>query len=423
MTLGSQPDWIKGIKSKLDYRWRYHDDVRGILTDNTIFLDGTRELIDQILADKGIEDLVDTGCFQCGTCSAVCPYGLFNGNGEKISIRKMVHKAQLGISDFESDALWLCTTCNTCVEQCPRGVGTVELVKNLRRIIVEESAGYYPKSVRQAAVNTAGAGNPLGEAREKRNDWVEDLDVKPFSGEMDLLFFPGCYPSYDPRSRKTARAVASILQKAGVNFGILDGRESCCGESMRKTGNEALFQNLAQNNVSIFNEKGVKKILVISPHCYHTFKHEYPELSEEFEVIHFTQYLARLIDEGRLRLDKKVNSRVAYHDPCYLGRHNGIYEEPRQVLQSIPGLELVEMPESRERSLCCGGGGGGIWMDTKKGERLADLRLEQAAGTGADILAVACPYCLINFEDSVLSAGEDSCIEVKDISELVLDAI
>lgn len=237
------------------------------------------------------------------------------------------------------------------------------------------------------------------------------------------MYFPCCIPAYDPRIQRVAQATANILKKAGVDFGILGSKESCCGESIRKAGNEGLFQSLAQSNISAFAEAGVNKIVTTSPHCYHTFKNEYPKLGADFEVVHFCQYLAELIRQGRLNLTKEVNKRVTYHDPCYLGRHNNIYDEPREILNSIPGLELVEMPNHREDSLCCGGGGGRIWMDTKKGERFADLRLEQAIDTGASILAVACPYCMCNFEDSVLTLDKSESIEIRDIAELVQEAI
>jgi len=180
---------------------------------------------------------------------------------------------------------------------------------------------------------------------------------------------------------------------------------------------------LARSNIAAFAEKGVRKILATSPHCYNTFNNEYHEVGGDFEVIHYTQYFAQLIKEGRLKFSKQLNKRVAYHDPCYLGRHNGIYDEPREVLESIPGLELVEMSNSRENSLCCGGGGGRIWMETKKGERFSDLRIEQAIEAGAEVLVTACPYCILNFEDSVLTTDKGDILQIRDISELVLEAI
>ena len=252
---------------------------------------------------------------------------------------------------------------------------------------------------------------------------MKDLNVKTFTPGTDLLYFSCCVPAYDPGVRRVARAAVNILNKVGADFGILGSLENCCGESVRKAGDENLFQSLAQANISSFIENGVKRIIVTSPHCYHAFKNEYPELGGNFEVMHFSQYLAQLIEEGKLKFTKELDKRVAYHDPCYLGRHNGIYDEPRKVLQNIPGLELVEMPNSHENSLCCGGGGGRIWMETKKGERFSDIRIEQAIEVGAGILAAACPYCILNFDDAMLTADKGDVLQIKDISELVQEAI
>jgi Fe-S oxidoreductase len=240
---------------------------------------------------------------------------------------------------------------------------------------------------------------------------------------MEILYFPGCYLSYDPRLKKVSRATAAILNKAGVDFGILGSQESCCGESIRKTGDEDVFKRLAKENIKAFVDNGVKKILVSSPHCYHTFKNEYPEFMVHFEVVHITQYLFELIREGRLELKGEYPRAVTWHDPCYLGRHNGIYDEPREVLKQVAGLELREMPDSRSDSLCCGGGGGRIWMETLKGERFCDLRVDQAVEMGAEVLATACPYCITNFEDSRLTMGFAEKIEVKDITEIIQEMI
>jgi Fe-S oxidoreductase len=220
-----------------------------------------------------------------------------------------------------------------------------------------------------------------------------------------------------------ARATANILNRAEVDFGILGTKENCCGESIRKTGDEDVFKLLAKENIKTFIDSGVKKIIVSSPHCYHTFKNEYPEFMVKFEVIHISQYLFELINEGRLELTKEYGKNVTWHDPCYLGRHNGIYDEPREVLKKVPGLDLNEMPESRENSLCCGGGGGRIWMETPKGERFSDLRLEQAMDVEAKVLVTSCPYCISNFEDSRLTLDVTENIEVKDITEIIEEVI
>jgi len=374
------------------------------------------EAID-IIKEEGGEAL--KLCYQCGLCSGSCPWNMVRG----FLPRRIIHQAQLGLIDFESEDMWQCVTCRNCVQRCPRGVEIIDVLRSPRRAIVSLGVAKVPDSLRITLKNISATGNPLGEEPEKRADWAKDLNVKAFAKGTEALYFSCCVPAYDPKVQRVARATVNLLKTAGVDFGILGAKDVCCGESVRKAGDENLFQTLAQSNISNFTEAGVKKIITTSPHCYYTFRNEYPELGGFFEVIHFTQYLAQLIKEGRLKLTKELNKKVAYHDPCYLGRHSGIYDEPRQVLESIPGLELVEMRDFRENSLCCGGGGGRIWMETVKGERLSDLRVEQALEVGADILAVACPYCLSNFEDSVLTMDKGDAIEIKDISELVQEAI
>lgn len=370
----------------------------------------------QDLKDFGV---LNTGtCFNCGSCTGICPLSQ-EDNGFP---RKLIRYSQLGTIDFENEDIWTCATCRACAQLCPREVKTIDFMTSLRRVIVQEGAGYLPKSLRRAMVNVAGVGNPLGEAPQKRGLWTEGLGVRPFTPNMELLLFTCCYGCYDPVVRRSSSAIASILKHAGVDFGILSpAEERCCGESVNKAGNEKLFQELATQNIQTFKEKGARRIVVISPHCYDAFKNEYPRFGASFEVLHYTQYLAQLINEGRLKLTKEVAQKVTYHDPCYLGRHNGIYSEPREVLRSIPGLELVEMPFSGKTSFCCGGGGGRIWMETKKEGRISDLRLQQAAATGAGVLAVACSYCMVNLEDSNLSG--DGSLAVKDISELVQQSI
>jgi len=359
-------------------------------------------------------------CYQCGLCDTVCPWNRVR----TFSMRKIVRQATFGLTEIESEDMWLCTTCGNCPRQCPRGVKIIESGVSLRRIATQY--GVFPapvSSVRTVSASLIGEGNPLSEERKKRADWAEGLSVKTFTEEMEILYFPGCYLSYDPRLKKVARATANILKRAGVDFGILGARENCCGESIRKTGDEDLFKRLARENIKTFIENGVQKILVSSPHCYHTFKNEYPEFKVNFEVVHISQYLSDLIKDGRLELNKEYGKKVTYHDPCYLGRHNGIYDEPRDVLKKVPGLELNEMPESRINSLCCGGGGGRIWMETLKGERFSDLRLEQALGVGAEVLVTSCPYCITHFEESRIALEDDKSIEIKDITEIIAEVL
>jgi len=367
-------------------------------------------------------------CYQCGLCDTVCPWNKVR----TFSMRRIIREATFGLTEIESEEMWRCTTCGNCPQQCPRGVKIIESGVALRRIATEY--GVFPtpvRPVRTISGSLAGEGNPLNEKRANRADWAQGLSVKPFTEGMEVLYFPGCYLCYDPRLKKVAGATASILNRAGIDFGILGTKESCCGESIRKTGDEELFKRLARENIKTFVDHGVKKILVSSPHCYHTFKNEYPEFMVNFEVVHISQFLFELINEGRLELSGEYGKKVTYHDPCYLGRHNGIYEEPREVLKKIPGLELNEMPDSRRDSLCCGGGGGRIWMETLKGERFSDLRLEQASGVGAEVLATSCPYCITHFEESRLAledseskaVGDSSVIEIKDITEIISEVI
>jgi len=356
-------------------------------------------------------------CYQCGLCTAACPWNLVRS----FLTRRLIHQAQVGLVELESEDVWLCATCGACVERCPRGVEIIDIMRALRRIGSQWAAN--PKSLRTVMASLGTVGNPMGEAREKRADWARELGVKTFAPGVDFLYFSCCTPAYDPQAKRIARATVNVLNKAGVDFAILGAEENCCGESARKAGEEELFQRLAQANIEAFKRHGVTKVIVSSPHCYHTFKNEYPAIGGNFEVFHVTQFLAELIENKRLKLKKSFPKKVAYHDPCYLGRHNKIYDQPRKVLESIPGLQLVELPDCREESLCCGGGGGRIWMETKKGERLSDLRIEQALEVGAEVLAVSCPYCLLNFHDSLLTMDKEGVLQVRDISELVNEVI
>ena len=359
-------------------------------------------------------------CYQCGLCDTVCPWNRVRA----FSMRKIIREATFGLTDIETEEMWRCTTCGNCPRQCPRGVKIIEAGVALRRISTEYGVFPTPVSpIRGVSASLLGKGNPLSEDRQKRANWAEGLSVKPFSEGMDILYFPGCYLCYDPRLKKVATATAEILDRAGIDFGILGAEENCCGESIRKTGDEELFKRLARENIKTFVEKGVKKILVSSPHCYHTFKNEYPEFMVNFEVVHISQYVFELIKEGRLALGKAYEKKVAYHDPCYLGRHNGVYDEPRQALKQVPGLELFEMADSWEDSLCCGGGGGRIWMETVKAERFSDIRLQQAVGVGAEVLATACPYCITHFEESKLALEDSESPEIKDITEIISEVL
>ncbi len=386
-------------------------------TMETVPLTAFKEVIDELKANGG--DAVKF-CYECGLCDTVCPWNRVT----TFSIRKLIREATFGLSEIEREEIWRCTSCGRCPLRCPREVKQIEGIVSLRRLATDY--GVFPplvRAVRAASAGLSTEGNPLGEERNKREDWAKGLSVNTYIEGMEVLYFSCCYPSYDPRLNKVAQATTNILNKAGVDFGILGVKENCCGESIRKTGNEQLFKRLTRENIKVFIENGVKKILLSSPHCYHTFKNEYPEFKVNFEVVHISQYLFQLITEGRLTPTKEYGKKVTYHDPCYLGRHNGIYDQPREVLKKIPGLELSEMAESREDSLCCGMGGGRIWLETPMSERFSNIRLQQAIGIGAEVLATSCPYCITQFEDSRLNLKDREVIQIKDITEILQEVV
>jgi len=376
-----------------------------------------KEVIDEIKEAGGDAYKL---CFQCGLCDVVCPWNRVR----QFSMRKIIREATFGLTEIDGEDIWRCTTCGRCPDRCPRGVKQIDVGVSLRRVATEYEV--FPASVRSARTARASLiseGNPLQGDRSKRADWAKDHSVKTFKEGMEVLYFVGCYLSYDPRMKKVAQTTANILDKAGVEYGILGNQENCCGESIRKTGSEEVFRTLAKENIKTFIDNGVKTILVSSPHCYHTFKNEYPEFMVNFEIVHISQYLKKLLWEGRLELNGKYDKKITYHDPCYMGRHNNIYEEPRDVLKKVPGVALIEMVDSHKDSLCCGGGGGRIWMDTPQSERFSDLRLEQAKSAGAEVLVTACPYCITNFEESRLNMEIEDILEIKDITEIVNEAI
>jgi len=369
----------------------------------------------EVIIEAGGEAL--KSCYQCGLCTAACPWNLVRS----FLTRRLIHESQIGLVELENEDIWLCATCNACVSMCPRGVQIIDIMRALRRIGTEW--GVTPKSLHTVLTNIQAVGNPQGEPRENRTDWAKDLNVKTFTVGTEYLYVPCCTPIYEPKARRMALAAVNVLKKARVDFGILGSEESCCGESARKAGEEELFQNLMKSNIEVFKNNGVNKIIVSSPHCYHSFRNEYPEAGGDFEVMHVTKFLAGLIESGNLKMKKSLDKKVAYHDPCYLGRHNNVYDEPRKVLKSIPGIEFVELPDARENSLCCGGGGSRIWQETKKEERFSDIRIDQALEVGAEVLAIACPYCMLNFDDSLLSMNREEVLEIRDIMELVNEVI
>ncbi|UCD19636.1 MAG: (Fe-S)-binding protein [candidate division WOR-3 bacterium] len=379
------------------------------------------------------EALVEMGaidaykCYQCGKCASVCPW--FQVGTYEFLVFRFPLETVLGLIASSEDKddlakevekLYRCVGCEACVDQCPLGVKMPQILRSARRILVD--FGSYPENLKSVVQKIRNVGNPLGELREGRSDWASKAAVKSFEPGMDLMYFACCLPSYDRRLQNIAMATAGLLEIVGVDYGILGVKESCCGEAIRRVGAEKVYEETARSNIENFREAGVSKVLVTSPHCYVTFKKEYPDLGGEFDVIHAMEYFWDCIESGKLTPKSSFQKKVVYHDPCTLGRQSGIYEAPRNILKSIPGLELLEVEDfSRNLSLCCGAGSGALWIDWEKGERMADIRIKQLLDTGAEIIAVACPYCLQMFEETLKAMGVD--VPVMDISEILYDSI
>ncbi|MFH1723889.1 MAG: (Fe-S)-binding protein [Elusimicrobiota bacterium] len=354
-------------------------------------------------------------CYQCGTCTAACPWGRVRK--EPLMVRSLIRNAQLGI-DEESEMLWLCTSCGACEAGCPRGVPIVQVLRALRSLAWKERR--VPKGLSPVLWGMYQDGNPYCLPPSERSNWAKGLKLKPFQASDEVLLYVGCTGSYDRRIQKVARAVVQLLEAAGVKFGTLGDAEPCCGESAMAMGQADYAAEISKANSALFKEKGVKTLVAISPHCFDMFRNHMPKPHPDFEALHYTQLLARLIADGRLSFNGSFPKKVAFQDPCYLGRHNGEYDAPRKVLEAVPGLELSEMGEIKEESLCCGAGGGRMFLDTAAGERFSDIRVQHAAEAKAEVLSTACPFCVACLEDS---AAQTPGLEVMDVAEIAVAAL
>jgi Fe-S oxidoreductase/nitrate reductase gamma subunit len=379
------------------------------------------------------------GCTNCGRCQDVCPAHV---SGKPLSPRRMTQNLKDHLrregpkllatppdqrqpeaimeKTVGEDELWACTTCMACEEACPVYVEQVIRNIDLRRYLVLVETKY-SSEVRLTLKNLEKSNNPWGASRGTRAEWTKDLGIKTLSEaeNPEFLFWVGCVGSFDARNQRVATSMVKILQASGIRFGILGNEEGCCGDPARRIGNEYLFQTMAEANIEIMKRYGVKKILTICPHCFHTFKNEYPQLGGEFQVIHHTQFLAELISSGKLKLTKPINKVITYHDSCYLGRANQIYEAPRKILHSIPGLKLKEMERHHQRNFCCGAGGGRMWMEEHIGTRINQMRTDQAIEVKAELIGTACPYCLTMLFDGIKEKGKAETMAAYDLSELV----
>ena len=377
------------------------------------------EMKDYIVS-SGAETL--SWCMQCGLCTNLCPWRLVPGEvSEAFNIRKMQRLGQLGLEGFEEEeVLFACATCGMCQSNCPRKVEIINNVRSMRNTTV--GAGFLPAHLRPIAGSIHANGNPWSGEQEKRAEWQEGLDIPAFSEDTEYLLFVCCTSCYDTRSKKIAKSIVTLLKQAGVSFGVLTAEENCCGETIRKLGDEELFQKLAESNIKLFNGKGVKKIITTSPHCLYAFKKDYPDYGGEYEVMHYSEVLNNLLKEGKLTFNEEIGKKVTFHDPCYLGRHNEVYDAPRELIQAIPGVELVELDRNKSKSLCCAGGGGRVWAEVPMGQRFGEFRITDAVEKQADVLVTACPYCILMLDDACAGLEKNEVLKVMEMSELLCSA-
>ncbi len=406
-----------------------------------------------VVEDFTWKQLLDTdACTMCGRCTSVCPA---HATGKPLDPREIVLKTgevmsatgahgavpppisadkEITVSAnslFEritAEEVWACTTCRACDEICPVNIEILDKILDMRRYLSLMESNF-PSELGNAYRSMENQGNPWGMNQGERADWAKDLDVTvvdpgdPFSAEY--LYWVGCAGSFDDKNKKVTQAMAKLLRRAGIEVAILGPSEMCTGDSARRSGNEYLFQMLAMPNIEMLNGMGVKKIITQCPHCFNTLANEYPQLGGNYEVVHHSQLLERLISNGQLDMSNAtLDERVTYHDSCYLGRHNDVYMAPRKVVGSIKGVEIVEMPRNGTKGMCCGAGGARMWMEENTGVKINDERAVEALSTGATRVATACPFCYIMLDDGVKAAGaDDDKVKVADIAIHVLDAL
>ncbi len=390
-------------------------------------------------------------CTECGRCQSVCPAwntgkplspklvimglrdnmfasadrllgrgkpGSSGGPDRNVDVQTLVP------STIEPDVLWSCTTCGACVEECPVDIEHVDAIVDMRRYeVLMESR--FPSEASLMLRNIENQGDPWGLGRDKRIEWTEGLDFEvpivtdTVPDDIEYLYWVGCAGALDERARKGVQATARMLNRAGVSFAILGPKESCTGDPARRLGNEFLYQEQAKTNIETLMQARARKIVVTCPHCFNTIKNEYPALGGDFDVIHHAQLLDHLVSTGRLAPTSGYEAKVTYHDPCYLGRHNRVFDEPRSVLDAIPGVRQIEMRRCKERGFCCGAGGARMWLEEKIGKRVNVERTDEALGTGADVVSTACPYCMIMLDDAVRAKSKEDEVKVLDLSQIV----
>jgi Fe-S oxidoreductase len=389
------------------------------------------------------KEILDTySCTECGRCQSVCPAW---STGKPLSPKLIVmnlrdhlfeqgprilgarqkgedhEKVPLNPDVVEDEVVWDCVTCGACMQECPVNIEHIDHIVDMRRnLVMGESR--FPAEAGTLLRNLENSSNPWGQPQAERAAWARDLEVQVLEDGQapEYVYWVGCAGSFDERAKRISQAVVRVLQEAAVTFAILGPRELCNGDPARRIGNEYLYQELARRNIETLHAAGARKIVVNCPHCFNTLKNEYPDFGGEFQVVHHTELFARLVAEGRLR-PTSMDETLTYHDPCYLGRHNGVYDEPRDLLQQIPSLRTTEMPRHRQKSFCCGAGGSRMWLEEHLGKRINVERTEEAISTGAGTLGVACPFCLIMLDDGAKAKGER--IKVLDVAQVLAKSI
>lgn len=366
-------------------------------------------------------------CYQCAKCVPVCPVDIVGNYGP----RKLYKNAQTGTDLLDSPDLWLCTTCMNCLRVCPKQVDMIKIMPSAREKAILDGKNV-PTELQEALENTSRYGNELGQAARKRDAWVKNatVPVPVLSKEkkpVEWLWWVETYPSYHPRGIEASVALANVFHTLGVDYGIIGRDEKTTADSQRLAGERGLFEMLAEENVATLGKYDFQRIVVTDPHAMNALRKEYPKFGGNYEVWHYTQLLAQHVDTLRNKMTRSLGYHVTYHDPCYLGRHHGEYEAPRKLIEALPGVTFTEMWRCRENGYCCGGGGGGMWLDgfvvDYQTRRLSEQRVLEAVATGADTLVVSCPYEVSRFEDAVKSTGNEGKIKVRDIVELIAEAM
>ncbi len=382
-------------------------------------------------------------CAVCGRCSDVCPA---NQTGKVLSPMHIVenlkeHMVSIGHQGARNpehaepafliggaipeQAIWDCVSCGACMEECPVVVEHVPTIMDMRRFLVLEESKI-PETGMNALLSMEQRGHPWRGTQFSRTDWAEGLDVPTMAENptAEVLFWVGCTGALEQRSQGIARSMVKVLKSAGVDFAILGEEETCTGDPARRMGNEYLYQIMAQQAIETLNRHQVTKIVTICPHCFNTMRNEYPKFGGEYQVLHYSQYVDELVRQGRVKPIKMVNTTMAYHDSCFLGRHNGVYDEPRNIAKSIPGLTLVEMePRCRERGFCCGAGGGHMWVEESQGTRINHARTDHFLETNADTVGVSCPFCMQMMTEGIQSKGQEQEKQAKDVLELLAESL